>query len=102
MLSLASRPQAALSPVLNLNAWSAFLVLATLQVQIFNFSQERLFADSMIIQDEPDDAESQLPGEDCDEAISNDLQQWQTIRREILLGTQSKNQTSLLSFQETF
>ncbi|KAN0090483.1 Fungal specific transcription factor domain containing protein [Hyaloscypha variabilis] len=85
--NLASRPQAALSPVLNLNAWSAFLVLATLQVQIFNFSQERLFADSMIIQDEPDDAESQSPGEDCDEAISNDLQQWQTIRREILLDS---------------
>jgi hypothetical protein len=47
-----SSPRSSMSPVLSLNAWSAFLVLATLQVQIFNFSQERLFAGSIIIQEE--------------------------------------------------
>ncbi|KAE9365869.1 hypothetical protein N431DRAFT_385817 [Stipitochalara longipes BDJ] len=95
--TLASRSQAALSPVLNLNAWSAFLVLSTLQVQIFNFSQERLFAESMIIQDEFDDAESPSRGDDCDDAVSNDLQQWQTVRREILLDSLSLWEHAYLS-----
>jgi hypothetical protein len=80
-----SRPQSSQSPILNLNAWSAFLVLTTLQVQIFNFSQERLFVGAMIDQDDVFE-DTQSPGYDIDATVSNSLRTWQTIRREILLG----------------
>jgi hypothetical protein len=89
-----STPHPTLSPVLNLNAWSAFLVLSTLQVQIFNFSQERLFAGSMMIQDDLVE-DTQSHGDDFGVAVTNDLQHWQTVRRGILLGTQSKQRFSL-------
>jgi hypothetical protein len=72
------------SPVLNLNAWSAFLVLATIQVQIFNFSQERLFAGSMILEDDFVELETlghslHSPGYDDSTTVNNDLQQWQNV-----------------------
>ena len=82
----ASRPHSALSPLLNLNAWSAFLVLTTLQVQIFNFSQERLFSGSLIIQDDSIEMDMDSVGYDHDIAVNDDLQQWQNVRRKILLG----------------
>jgi hypothetical protein len=85
----ASRSHSALSPLLNLNAWSAFLVLATLQVQIFNFSQERLFSGSLIIQDDSIEMDMDSVGYDHDTAVNDDLQQWQNVRREILLGMTS-------------
>jgi len=80
-----SRQQPSQSPILNLNAWSAFLVLTTLQVQIFNFSQERLFVSAMIDQDDVFE-DTQSPGYDIDTTVSNSLRKWQAIRREILLG----------------
>jgi hypothetical protein len=80
-----SRPQSSQSPIPNLNAWSAFLVLTTLQVQIFNFSQERLFVGAMIDQDDVFE-DTQSPEYDIDATVSNSLRTWQTIRREILLG----------------
>jgi hypothetical protein len=85
----ASRSHSALSPLLNLNAWSAFLVLATLQVQIFNFSQERLFSGSLIIQDDSIEMDMDSVGYDHDTAVNDDLQQWQNVRRGILLGMTS-------------
>jgi Fungal specific transcription factor domain len=87
----ATRRQFSPFPPLNLNAWSAFLVLATLQVQIFNFSQERLFAGSLIMQDDPIDMDTDSVGYDNDTRVSDDLQQWQNARREILLGMPPKS-----------
>lgn len=80
-------------PVLDLNTWSAFLVLMTIQNQIFQFSQESLLPrtfidDEELLEGEADDGQqSHDGGERSAEDIGSILKSPQTKRREQLAGS---------------
>jgi hypothetical protein len=69
-------------PVLDLNTWSAFLVLMTIQTQVFQSSHESLISRSFI---EDDEQQTHSGGRIGD--VSSILKDLQAKRREQLAGT---------------
>ncbi|KAH8679027.1 fungal-specific transcription factor domain-containing protein [Tricladium varicosporioides] len=75
-----ARGQAESLPKLDLNTWSAFLVLMTIQSQIFQFSQEAVLARTYMGEEESSDLTGDEAGDQPDEIVKM-LRKLQVIRR---------------------
>lgn len=72
-------------PRLNLNSWSAYLVLMTIQNQIFEFSQESVLARTFMGDEDPFEANRENAGAEADDTIPM-LGTLQGIRRGQISG----------------
>jgi hypothetical protein len=72
-------------PKLNLNPWSAFLVLMTMQNQIFQFSQESVLARTFMGDEDVSESDGEQGGDDAEDTIGM-LRKLQSIRRGQISG----------------